>query len=224
MSDDTKPEGFSLGKPAIVCRWRLASRRVPMLNRHIRALSERTIGGSPVSRNLISWAKQHIEWSLAEDATVDADGVLMIVIDTDGHAAMSTGPYEPLPDVSVPALAARARSARAEEGECGVAPEALCLVRDGALVIGAREGSNVCGTLSLVEQLARTRRIGVSFDEDAAEGIMPHDGVILVSDEHGVVLAGEGCHPAEEDLEVARFLSDGVETLRSRASDLSRGR
>ena len=34
-------EKFTLDKPALVCRWRMSNKKVPMLNRHIRALSER---------------------------------------------------------------------------------------------------------------------------------------------------------------------------------------
>ena len=30
---------FKLGTPALVCRWRLASGRLPLENRHLRALS-----------------------------------------------------------------------------------------------------------------------------------------------------------------------------------------
>ena len=106
---ETAAEEFELGEPVLVCRWRMASRHVPMLNRHIRALSQRRIQGEPLTKNLISWAKQHIEWALAEDASVDPDGVLMVVVDEQGRAAMSVGAYEPLPDCSASALCARPR-------------------------------------------------------------------------------------------------------------------
>ena len=52
--------GFALGEPALVCRWRLTKRRVPLLNRHIRALAARRIQGAPVGRGILSWAKQHV--------------------------------------------------------------------------------------------------------------------------------------------------------------------
>ncbi len=56
---------FELAEPALVCRWRMARRGVPMLNRHIRALSQRVVNGAPLTTNMLSWAKQHVEWSLA---------------------------------------------------------------------------------------------------------------------------------------------------------------
>ena len=54
-------KGFKLGTPALVCRWRLAGKRVPMENRHLRALSDRYVNGARVSPELVAWAKQHIE-------------------------------------------------------------------------------------------------------------------------------------------------------------------
>ena len=41
-------EKFTLDKPALVCRWRMSNKKVPMLNRHIRALSERLVRGEPI--------------------------------------------------------------------------------------------------------------------------------------------------------------------------------
>ena len=159
---------FELNEPALICRWRMAGRHIPMLNRHIRALSQRTVGEGPLGRNLLSWVKQHIEWSLAEDASVDPDGVLMVVIDVDGRAAMSVGAYEPLADRSSGALEARAADARREADATGVAPETLCLLRSGELVIGASDEGFLCGTMTFVEQLARTRGLAVRFDPELA--------------------------------------------------------
>lgn len=104
-------EKFTLDKPALVCRWRMSNKKVPMLNRHIRALSERLVQGEPLTHNMLSWAKQHVEWSLAEGDYTARDGVLMLVIDINGNAAMTVGEYEPLADTSAKAL--RARSAEA---------------------------------------------------------------------------------------------------------------
>ena len=42
-------EKFTLDKPALVCRWRMSNKKVPMLNRHIRALSERLVQGEPLT-------------------------------------------------------------------------------------------------------------------------------------------------------------------------------
>lgn len=209
---------FELNEPALICRWRMAGRHIPMLNRHIRALSQRTVGEGPLERNLLSWVKQHIEWSLAEDASVDPDGVLMVVVDVDGRAAMSVGAYEPLADRSPEALAARAADARREADATGVAPETLCLLRSGELVIGASDEGLLCGTMTFVEQLARTRGLAVRFDPELAGVAEPSDEVLLVSDEHGVVAApDEGA--SEKDREFAAFFSEAYETLRKRAAD-----
>ena len=35
-------EGFELGTPALVCRWRLSGGMLPMANRHLRALAARS--------------------------------------------------------------------------------------------------------------------------------------------------------------------------------------
>jgi hypothetical protein len=86
-------EKFTLDKPALVCRWRMSNKKVPMLNRHIRALSERLVQGEPLTHNMLSWAKQHVEWSLAEGDYTARDGVLMLVIDVNGNAAMTVGEY-----------------------------------------------------------------------------------------------------------------------------------
>lgn len=209
---------FELNEPALICRWRMAGRHIPMLNRHIRALSQRTVGEGPLGRNLLSWVKQHIEWSLAEDASVDPDGVLMVVVDVDGRAAMSVGAYEPLADRSPKALEARAADARREAATTGVAPETLCLLRSGELVIGASDEEFLCGTMTFVEQLARTRGLAVRFDPELAGVAEPSDEVLLVSDEHGVVAApDEGA--SEKDRELAAFFSEAYETLRKRAAD-----
>ncbi len=115
-------EKFTLDKPALICRWRMSNKKVPMLNRHIRALSERLVQGEPLTHNMLSWAKQHVEWSLAEGDYTARDGVLMLVIDVNGNAAMTVGEYEPLADASAKALRARSAEARSEADETGVRP------------------------------------------------------------------------------------------------------
>ncbi|MFR3451858.1 MAG: hypothetical protein ACLTSX_10225 [Collinsella sp.] len=45
---------FELAEPRVVCRWRMARRGVPMLNRHIRALSQRVVNGAPLTTNMLS--------------------------------------------------------------------------------------------------------------------------------------------------------------------------
>jgi len=203
-------EPFDLDRPALVCRWRMAGKHVPLLNRHIRALSRRRVMGEPISRNLVSWAKQHIEWSLAEGDYAERDGVLMLVIDVNGNAAMSVGPYEGLADTSLAGLEARARMAAAEEGEAGVAPEALCRIAGSELTVFHAEGAAPAGTLTLIEQLADTR--GLTWARANLPDALPEGGAwFLVSDEHGVVAE------ADADDAFITLCATGYEGLRAKA-------
>lgn len=188
---DTAEQGFRLAEPVLVCRWRLAGRHVPLLNRHMRALSQRRVQGEPLTMNMLGWVKQHIEWALAEDPSAIGDGVLMLVVDERGQAAMSSGAYEPLADTSAGALAARAREARGEAAETGVAPEVLCAMRAGTLTIGAPAGEHLCGAMTFVRQLAETKGLAVAYKPDLGRVASGCAGVpFLVSDEHGVVVVG----------------------------------
>ena len=185
-------EPFDLDRPALVCRWRMAGKHVPLLNRHIRALSQRRVMGAPLTHNMLSWAKQHVEWSLAEGDFSARDGVLMLVVDVNGNAAMSVGEYEPLADATLPGLVTRAEEARREAAQTGVAPEALCAVRDGSLIIGDAGEDHECGALTLIDQLAATRGLTVGHEAlDELTRIVGAGGThpFLVSDEHGVVPA-----------------------------------
>lgn len=155
--------GFSLDDPALVCRWRMASKRVPLLNRHIRALAARRVQGAPLTHNMLSWVKQHVEWSLAEGSYAEHDGVLMLVIDVNGNAAMTVGSYEPLPDAASAALLARAEHARAEADETGVAPELLGAVRAGRVLLTAGADEPLCAAADLLVQLAQTRGVDVEL-------------------------------------------------------------
>lgn len=202
---------FELDRPALVCRWRMAKRTVPLLNRHIRALSQRVVSGAPLTRNMLSWAKQHVEWSLADGAYDDPNGVLMLVIDVNGNAAMTVGAYEPLSDTSAAALADRAAQARDEAAKTGVAPELLCFVRDGALHIAAEPDEALCGAGTLVEQLASTR--GYAIVRDGAAGLAASGPVALISDEHGVVVSEEAAGIESQDTAMLDFFASGVAKL-----------
>ena len=217
-------EAPDAGALALVCRWRMAGRRVPLLNRHVRALAHRRVHGEPVSSGLLSWAKQHIEWSLAEDTSVPVgpDGVLMLLVDEAGRAAMSVGPYAPLADRTPLALAQRAEGAAREAELTGVAPELLACAASGVLEISASAGDALCGAADLAAQLARTRGFEVRFagSVDAvalerAAGACGGSGaaseLFLLSDEHGVVPANGRAG------EVAEFLARGYNTLCERA-------
>lgn len=186
-------EGFELGTPALVCRWRLSARRLPLENRHLRALLARTVNGQPVTTELVAWAKQHIEWTLDKGAIDHPNGTLMLIIDTQGRAAMTVGPYTPLEDSSLAGLLRRAASAQAEARTTGVRPETLWVSRDDTLlwdpgVLGAPSGA-----ASLVVHLATTLGIDVREQEGLCEAVarkaLAYDEAFLVSDEHGVVPA-----------------------------------
>ena len=186
-------ERFRLGRPAIVCRWRLSAGALPLENRHLRALGARTHNGVRVSKQLVAWAKQHIEWTLTEGSAQHPDGVLMLVIDVDGKAAMTVGEYRRLPETSLVYLLHRATTARDESMSTGVAPEIVCAVADGSLVMGLPAGERSSGAASLVSDLARTVGIDVERREHLADDVAAHpplyDEVFLVSDEHGIVVA-----------------------------------
>lgn len=205
-------EKFTLDKPALICRWRMSNKKVPMLNRHIRALSERLVQGEPLTHNMLSWAKQHVEWSLAEGDYTARDGVLMLVIDVNGNAAMTVGEYEPLTDTSAKALRARSAEARSEADETGVAPELLAAVNDGELAFVAPADECLCGTATLIEQLAQTKDMPVARVDIPAQ---LKGALFLVSDEHGVVPATD-VDVAEADAATVAFFADGYEKLRAR--------
>ena len=176
-------EGFELGDPALVCRWRLANRRLPLENRHMRALLARTIDGERVTTELVAWAKQHIEWTLEQGSAEHPDGTLMLIVDVQGRAAMTVGPYAPLEDETARGLARRAERASDEASHTGVAPETLWISR------------NASGATSLIEQLTQVLGIETHEREGLAEGVLTgsvsYDEVFLVSDEHGVVPASD---------------------------------
>ncbi len=193
-------EDFELGEPVLVCRWRLAGGRLPLENRHLRALGARVVAGRGVTAQLLSWAKQHIEWTLRDGSAENPDGVLMIAMDEQGRAAMSVGPYAALASDGPAALLARAEGARREAGETGVAPETLWAVRGGSLACALAEGAPVHGAASLVMDLSRAFGYEVDRDEGllgelegavtSTDDVQPQvDELFLVSDEHGVVPA-----------------------------------
>lgn len=187
-------EGFVLGTPALVCRWRLAGRGLPLENRHIRALAWRTIAGERLSTELVAWVKQHLEWTLKDGSFAHPDGVLMLIIDEQGKAAMTVGDFEPLEVPTTSFLAQRAHNAEVECAATTVAPETLWLARDDRLVAGISAGSHSSGATALIMQLASTLGIPVVREERLADKVLsgdidPYDEVFLVSDEHGVVPA-----------------------------------
>lgn len=199
-AESSGKDPFVLGKPELVCRWRLASGTLPLENRHLRALSQRTVNGAQVTSQLVGWAKQHIEWTLTDGSAKYPDGVLMIVVDDKGQAVMTVGPYEPLPDTTTVALADRARAAAEEAEVTGIAPETLWAYLDKTLVIGAGADARLSGAATLICDLADT--VGFSIVRDEALLNQARDKrdaslseVFLVSDEYGVVRASDAPGP-----------------------------
>ena len=195
-------EDFTLGRPALVCRWRLANRALPLENRHLRALGQRLIDGKAISPQLVAWAKQHIEWTLADGAAEHPDGVLMLIVDQEGRAAMTVGPYQELRSASVTALAQRAQLAEREADKTWVAPESLWLVRGEQLVWGLAAGEKPSGAGSLMADLAKTIGMPVMRQEGLAARVLREeesfDEAFLVSDEHGIVCASNASGPRSE--------------------------
>lgn len=188
-------DGFELGAPALVCRWRLSHRQLLVENRHLRALLARRVNDAQVTPELVAWAKQHIEWNLDQGAAEHPDGVLMLIVDVQGRAAMTVGPFEPLQDTTLTGLVRRAEQALEEALHTGVAPETLWVACDDELVWDPGEGCTASGVASLVEQLAHTLGMGVRQWEHLADamanGAIAYDEAFLVSDEHGVVVASD---------------------------------
>ena len=189
----TDMEGFELGEPALVCRWRLANKRLPLENRHMRALLARTVNGAPVSTELVAWAKQHIEWTLEQGAAEHPNGVLMLIVDKEGRAAMTVGPFAPLEDVSVMSLTHRAERAATEAGKTGVAPETLWVLSGDSLLWDPICRTGPSGAASLVSQLSQTLGMDVRIWDGLVEAVankaINYSEVFLVSDEHGIVPA-----------------------------------
>lgn len=189
----TDMEGFELGEPALVCRWRLANKRLPLENRHMRALLARTVNGEPVSTELVAWAKQHIEWTLEQGAAEHPNGVLMLIVDKEGRAAMTVGPFAPLEDVSVMSLTHRAERAATEASQTGVAPETLWVLSGDSLLWDPVCRTGPSGAASLVSQLSQTLGMDVRIWDGLVEAVankaINYSEVFLVSDEHGIVPA-----------------------------------
>lgn len=185
--------GFRLGRASLVCRWRLANQTLPLENRHLRALSARTLYGRQVPHQLVAWTKQHLEPTLQADATRNPDGVLLLIIDERGQVAMTVSAYEPLSRCTARALAIRARDAATEAERTGVAPETLWLVRNEQLVWGAGDDTSPSASASLMQDLARAVGFPLVRADDLASGVLDgieqYDELFLVSDEHGVVPA-----------------------------------
>lgn len=201
MADGKIPEEFEVGAPVLVCRWRIQGGELPAMNRHMRALGKRMVLGKHLTPQLLGWVKQHVEWTLKDGSYEHPNGVLMLMTDELGRAAMAVGEYEPLADTSLSALVERAKTSELEAGETDVAPETIWVARGGSLVYGAGVGSISSGAASLVLDLAATLGIPVERADFLAEDLemgAACDEAFLVSDEHGVVPASDAKGPMGE--------------------------
>ncbi len=179
------PEDLFVGEPVLTMRWRLHNRALPLKNRHLRAFTQ-----AGVSNGLASWARQHIEWTLAEGVGEFPDGVLTLAVDDQGRALMGVEAYAPLPDMGVRELLDRARTADGQP----VAGEVAWVVRADGFTALTDEAKPLSGANSLIADLAKTLGKQVAFDpRELADGpaLAEGDELLLVSDEHGVVGASD---------------------------------
>lgn len=188
MSDDFIPEDLLVGEPVIEARWRLQHHALPLKNRHLRAFEQRGI-----TPGLASWARQHIEWTLAEGSMCNPNGVLVTKVDDQGRAAMEPVPFEPLPPMTFAQLLARV----ARKADDAVEDEVIWLDEGGSLVALTDGGKPLSGVNSLVADLVKTLGKPATFDMPRktsllADPVLPQ-GVqaFLASDEYGVVGASD---------------------------------
>ncbi len=168
------------------------------------------VNGKLVSPQLIAWAKQHLEWTLESSSVEYPDGVLMIAVDKEGQAVMSTGPFEPLGELDSLALADRALEAQANLLNGGISPEILWAVSGDTIICDTQKDDFKSGMTSLVLDLIKTLKMKLEFDDMLAEKVKhgeKFDEIFLSSDEYGIVEDSVGTH------EVARTIKDHVNKL-----------
>ena len=181
------PEDLFVGEPVIEARWRLQNSALPLKNRHLRAFTARG-----VSKALSSWARQHIEWTLAEGSMDTPNGVLVIDVDSEGRAVMSVEPYEALPAMSAELLVDRASGQQAQ----AVEDEVIWTCRDGQLYVSSDADKPLSGANSLIADLACTLHREPVYEGHADPAqvmgrLAAADECFLVSDEHGVVTSSD---------------------------------
>lgn len=94
-----------------------------------------------------------------------------------------------------------------------MAPELLAAVDNGELAFVAPADECLCGTATLIEQLAQTKGIPVTRVDIPAQ---LKGALFLVSDEHGVVPATEADASRGRRRDGVAFFADGYEKLRAR--------
>ena len=145
------PEDLVAGEPVISVRWRLHKCALPLKSRHLHAFESRGLAAG-----LKSWARQHIEWTLAEGALKDPNGVMTFVVDDQGRALMGVEPYVALEPMDVQALIERARACADDP----VPGEVAWVVREEGgktSLVALMDASRVLsGANSLIADLAKT--------------------------------------------------------------------
>ena len=216
MHDHDTLADFKLTKPALICRWRLSGGYLPLENRHIRSLAARRIKSEGLSRELLAWVKQHLEWTLGPGACEYPDGVLMLVVDERGYAAMSCGPYQEPEAPSKEFILARAKASQDEAGKTGVAPETVWIVKDGIMYYADYTFNTLSASASFIRDLAKTLGMSCSCDEGLLEKLeentIEYDELFLVSDELGIVIPEGEIYPR------GQRMRDSWQTLRKRTA------
>lgn len=189
------PEDLFVDEPIFTVRWRLQNRALPLKSRLLRAFA-----ASGVSNGLASWARQHIEWTLAEGTAQAPNGVLVLAVDDQGRAMMTAEPYEAL----VPLTAAELLERTKGQAEQPMEGEVVWVVRpEGAGMVALTDAAKpLSGVNSLVVDLAKTLGIPVIFEPRPSDGcavtLDPANEVFLASDEHGIVGASDCGGPTVE--------------------------
>lgn len=216
MNDKDGLANFKLAKPALICRWRLAGGYLPLENRHIRSLAARRIKSEPLSRELLAWVKQHLEWTLGPKSCEYPDGVLMLVVDEKGYAAMSCGPYVEVEAPTKQFIISRARASQDEAGKTGVAPETAWIVKDGVMYYADYAFNTLSATSTFIRDLAKTLGMACSCDEELLsqleENTAEYDELFLVSDELGIVIPEGQIYPR------GQRMRDSWQTLRKKTA------
>lgn len=166
----------SIPTEVIVVSWRLSRGRLPLTDRHLKALTERGVGSA-----LHAWLKSRLEWSLVNDTIGFADGVLRMTIDPQGDVNIAVLELPSAPESEDLALVRV--DGRIEDGR-----NASVWVRSGQKVATPTVPSATPrGTRTFVRDLATT--LGYTFEERviSEEELESADEAFLVHDVFGVI-------------------------------------
>ncbi|MDO5044321.1 MAG: hypothetical protein Q4E22_03360 [Coriobacteriia bacterium] len=192
MSDAQNISEFSLGEAVLELRWRLAYGTLLLKNRHLRSLR-----ALDLPDGLLSWAHQHIEWTLPEGSAYDPMGVLRLRIDDEFHAQMDIVAYEELQDTSLASLIKRVEKPNPLAPKT-IKAELLWAYANDEVLIPAEKDEVLSGANSLATDLFKTLKMPLSFKKAIDYELC--DEVFLVSDEFGFVSASDKSGALSEQL------------------------